>query len=162
MLLALSRGHEIGLAGVGAAFIVFSLLSSFVFPRLNPDFPSRKGMRWYLPLAGCFFLAMMAAVLVFDREPKSAAAAPAASTSAPATKSGGASGMLTSGPYANGSASAGKTEFTAAGCGACHAFKAAGSSGTIGPNLDQIASYAQKGKAPLEQFIVQAIVHPPA
>ena len=31
---------------------------------------------------------------------------------------------------------AGKQAFTTGGCGVCHAFKAAGSSGTIGPNLD--------------------------
>ncbi len=158
MVFALSTAHQIGLASVGAAFIVFSLLSSFVFPRLKPDFPGPKGMRWYLPLAGCFFVAMIAAVLVFDREPKAASASPPTSTSAPPATGP----VVTSGPYANGSATAGKAEFTAAGCGACHTLKAAGASGTIGPDLDQIASYAKLGKMPLGQFMVGAITHPPA
>jgi mono/diheme cytochrome c family protein len=35
-----------------------------------------------------------------------------------------------------GNLAAGKRVFTATGCGACHVFKAAGTNGTIGPNLD--------------------------
>jgi LPXTG-motif cell wall-anchored protein len=37
---------------------------------------------------------------------------------------------------AQGDPTAGKTVFTNTGCGTCHTFKAAGSVGTIGPNLD--------------------------
>jgi mono/diheme cytochrome c family protein len=36
-----------------------------------------------------------------------------------------------------GSASAGKAVFASAGCGACHAFRAAGTHGTVGPDLDR-------------------------
>lgn len=162
MVFALSTGHEIGLAAVGAAFISFALLSSFVFPRMNPDFPTRKGMRWYIPLAVCFFLAMMSAVLVFGKEQKTPAAQAAAPPSTSTTSTTPASGTLTSGPYANGNAAAGKAVFAAGGCGACHTLKAAGATGTIGPNLDMIASYAQKGHLGTEQFIVDAVTHPPA
>lgn len=38
---------------------------------------------------------------------------------------------------AEGDAAAGKAIFSAQGCGGCHEFAAAGSSGTIGPNLDE-------------------------
>ena len=38
-----------------------------------------------------------------------------------------------------GNAGAGKTLFASAGCGGCHTLKAAGTSGTVGPNLDQLA-----------------------
>jgi mono/diheme cytochrome c family protein len=38
-----------------------------------------------------------------------------------------------------GDAGAGKGVFASAGCGGCHTLKAAGSSGTVGPNLDQLA-----------------------
>ena len=41
-----------------------------------------------------------------------------------------------------GDAAAGKKAFTDAGCGGCHAFKAAGTNATVGPNLDE----ALKGK----------------
>jgi mono/diheme cytochrome c family protein len=46
--------------------------------------------------------------------------------------------------------------FAAQGCGSCHTLKAAGSSGTTGPNLDQ----ALKGKSPA--YIKQSIVDPNA
>ena len=36
-----------------------------------------------------------------------------------------------------GDAGAGEQVFASAGCGACHTFSAAGSSGTVGPNLDE-------------------------
>jgi mono/diheme cytochrome c family protein len=41
-------------------------------------------------------------------------------------------------PAPAGDAAAGKAVFASAGCGACHTFSAAGSSGTVGPNLDQL------------------------
>ena len=38
-----------------------------------------------------------------------------------------------------GDAAAGEPVFADAGCGSCHTFAAAGSSGTVGPNLDEAA-----------------------
>ena len=38
-----------------------------------------------------------------------------------------------------GDAANGKQVFTSAGCGGCHTFEAAGSSGSVGPNLDDAA-----------------------
>jgi mono/diheme cytochrome c family protein len=169
MIFALSTGHEIGLAIVGGAFITFSLVSAFVLPRVYPDFPGRKGMLWYIPLCFCFFAAMISAVLVFGKAaPANVANAAATASTSPAsttstTPSGANSGKLTSGPYANGDPTVGKATFTGkGGCGACHTLTAAGTSGTIGPNLDNIASYAMMAKVPLEQFIVDAITKPPA
>src|SRR6188472_1403452 len=82
MLFALSTGHAIGLAVTGAAFIAFSLISFFVLAGRNPNFPGSRGLRWYLPLCGVFFLAMMAAVLYFGREPKGEASATPENTGA--------------------------------------------------------------------------------
>lgn len=42
----------------------------------------------------------------------------------------------TTAPGETGNATKGKEVFTSAGCGACHTFSAAGSTGSIGPNLD--------------------------
>jgi predicted ferric reductase/mono/diheme cytochrome c family protein len=39
---------------------------------------------------------------------------------------------------APGSAAAGKSVFASAGCGACHTLQAAGASGNVGPNLDEV------------------------
>jgi mono/diheme cytochrome c family protein len=157
MLFALSTGHKIGLAAVGAAFITFALLSSFVFPRMMPNFPGKKGLRWYIPLCFCFFVAMISAVLYFDREAKVAPA-----QAAPPTKGSSVGALVTSGPYANGVASAGKAVFASAGCSACHTLAAAGATGKIGPDLDDVGSYAQKAHEPLGQFLVAAITKPPA
>jgi len=55
-----------------------------------------------------------------------------------------------------GEATAGKAVFTDAGCGGCHAFQAAGSNGTTGPDLDE--SLAGKDAA----FIKESITDPNA
>ncbi len=40
--------------------------------------------------------------------------------------------------FPQGNADAGKAIFASSGCGGCHTLKAAGASGTVGPNLDQV------------------------
>jgi uncharacterized cupredoxin-like copper-binding protein len=74
VLATLTTGHKLGLGLVALAFVVFALSSSFLFPRLRPDFPGQRGLRWFLVLAFAFFVAMLAAVEVFGREPKEAKA----------------------------------------------------------------------------------------
>ena len=159
MLLALSTGHEIGLAAVGIAFIAFALVSSFVLPRRNPNFPGR-GVGWFVAVTIAFFVAMMAAVLVFGREAKTegerTGAAPA-STEAATTPA--ATTPSAAGPYAGGDPAAGKAVFTTAGCSGCHTLAAAGAHATVCPNLDQrkpdeakIIARVTQGKAPMPSF----------
>ena len=143
MVFGLSTSHEIGLAVTGAIFITFALLSSFVFPHFNPNFPGKKGLRWYIPLCFVFFIAMLSAVLYFGQEQKVAEATPGH-------------------PASSGNAANGKAVFTSSGCAACHTFTPAGSKGTIGPNLDALSDYANKAGVPLEDFTTEAIIHPPA
>jgi mono/diheme cytochrome c family protein len=50
------------------------------------------------------------------------------------TETGGGGG---GGGTAEGDAAAGKEVFASAGCGSCHTFADAGTSGTVGPDLDQ-------------------------
>jgi cytochrome c oxidase subunit II len=57
---------------------------------------------------------------------------------------------------AKGDAQAGKQVFASQGCGSCHTFEPAGSSGNVGPNLTE----ALKGKD--AAFIDQSIVDPNA
>src|SRR5439155_26973591 len=64
-----------------------------------------------------------------------------------------------SGPCAGGDPAASKAVFTSAGCSGCHTLKAAGSHGTVGPNLDarkpsesRIIERVTKGKAPMPSF----------
>jgi cytochrome c553 len=127
----LSTGHKIGLAAVGAAFIVFALISSFVLPLRNPNFPG-KSMGVYLTVCILFFIAMVSAVILFGRESKEAGAEPAATT----TSSTAAPAPAAKAPQ--GDPVAGKSVFDSAGCKGCHTLKAAGASGTVGPNLDDL------------------------
>jgi uncharacterized cupredoxin-like copper-binding protein len=69
VLLALSTGHKVGLAVVGAAFIAFALASSFLFPRYRPQYPG-NGLRAFIIVALVFFFGMLTAVEVFGAEPK--------------------------------------------------------------------------------------------
>jgi mono/diheme cytochrome c family protein len=52
------------------------------------------------------------------------------------TTGGGAGGEDLPALELTGDATAGEQVFASAGCGACHTFAQAGSSGTVGPNLD--------------------------
>jgi cytochrome c551/c552 len=150
MLYALSTGHKIGLASVGAAFIAFSLISSMVIPRFSPNFPGRARNLYILVCAG-FFVAMVAAVLVFGKEKKKAEAATAAATPA-----------ATAPAAATGDPAAGKAVFLANGCSACHTFTPAASKSAVGPDLDKLAAYATQAKQPLVQFTQTSVTDPNA
>jgi cytochrome c oxidase subunit II len=47
-------------------------------------------------------------------------------------------------------------------CGSCHTLKAAGTTATVGPDLDKLPQYAQTAGQPLEQFISTSITDPNA
>ena len=77
------------------------------------------------------------------------------------TKTGGGQGGAggeteTGGQGAAGDAKAGKSVFTASGCGACHVFKAAGTAGTTGPDLDKSLQGKDAG------YIQESITDPDA
>jgi cytochrome c oxidase subunit II len=61
-----------------------------------------------------------------------------------------------------GGAADGAQVFASAGCGGCHTFEPAGSSGQIGPALDDIASAAQSAGKPPAEFVRESIVDPNA
>lgn len=171
MLIALTGAQMLGLAGVAAAFIAFALASSFLFPRINPDFPGARGVRWFSLLTVLLFAAMLTAVVVFAREAEEGHGAEAAHVEgeeedeAPsASEEGGAEGEEQGTPVTTGAetspapaeteaettaeepeaggggrgdAEAGKAVFGETGCGGCHTFADAGSTGAVGPNLDE-------------------------
>ena len=58
-------GHEIGLIVVAAIFIGFALVSSFLAPRLKPDFPGPTGMSVFVIASIVLFALMIAAVNFF-------------------------------------------------------------------------------------------------
>jgi mono/diheme cytochrome c family protein len=148
VLLALSTSHEVGLGVVAGIFIVFSLLCSFVFPRMNPNFPGKR-IGLFVGVVVLLMLAQLGAVEKFAAEPESEAATPAETEST-------TTGSTTTAPAPTGDPAAGKTVFTSSGCGACHTLAEANASGTVGPNLDEVL----KGKD--AAFIHESIVDPNA
>jgi mono/diheme cytochrome c family protein len=144
-LAALSTGHKIGLVVAAAVFIGFALASALVIPRRQPGFPGRR-VGLFVLVTLLLLAGMMAAVFVFGKEEESEAQeAPAGETTTETTT-----------PRPTGNPTAGRAVFLSAGCGACHTFKAAGASATVGPNLDE----ALQGKS--AEFIRTSIVDPNA
>jgi sulfite dehydrogenase len=72
-----------------------------------------------------------------------------------ATSAGGATSSGSSGGSAFGDAAAGKAKFSAT-CGACHTLKDAGTSGQVGPDLDQSAK-AKDPQAVYDQITKNAV-----
>lgn len=152
MLLALTTGHKIGLAGFAALFIVFALASALLIPRWRPDFPGARGRKWFILATLLLFVAMLFAVETFAKEEEGGhEASPTTQTQPTGTQPGPPPP-----PAQQGDPAAGKAVFESQGCGGCHTFTPAGTNGQIGPNLDQVL----KGKDPA--FIRESIVTPNA
>jgi mono/diheme cytochrome c family protein len=162
VLVGLATSNKIWLALFAGVFIVFALLSSFVFPRRRPDFPGEDGRKWFIVATLALFVAMLFAVNVFakeDEEPHSEKAAETGTTTQPGVTESTPTETTpteTTPGTAQGDSAAGKTVFTSQGCGGCHAFSAAGTKATVGPDLDQ----ALEGKD--AAFIRESIVDPNA
>jgi len=179
IVFALATGHKIAIAGMGAIFIAFALVSSFVLPRRSPNFPNRN-VGLYVLATVVLFAAMLTTILVFgvEEEAEGKGEARAAETSsgngedasddtgvetergdepgATETQPGGPSGGA---DEETGDAAAGKKVFASAGCSGCHTLAAAGSSGNVGPNLDEakpdrdlIHDRVTNGKGPMPPF----------
>jgi mono/diheme cytochrome c family protein len=142
-------------------FIVFALLSSFVFPKRNPDFPGKKWRWGYVLLSVVLFALMMSTVVVFGKEEEEKHAEETAATHPGETSSTETMPGTTTAPttteaalppqYENGDAAAGEDVWDSKGCSACHMMEAAGATGTIGPNLDE--------KKPSEALIADRVVN---
>jgi mono/diheme cytochrome c family protein len=140
-LLAITSNGKIGLGLVALLFIAFALVSSFVLPRRDPNFPGNR-LGAYVAVSALIFLAMIAAVVVFAKESEEEGAAhgeePALTETSGGTETEPETGTETGGGgAAAGDAAAGEAVFASAGCGGCHTLEAAGSSGNVGPNLDE-------------------------
>ena len=80
-MLALSTGHEVGLAVTAGAFIAFALASSFLFPRYRPNYPA-GGLLAFVVVSLVFFFGMLTAVEVFGAEDSEAGGEHVAETGA--------------------------------------------------------------------------------
>ena len=111
--------------GVAAlVLVVFSLVVSIVIPRRDPDFPAQR-IGVFIGVAATLVVIMLASVEVFG-EAHEAEGAEEGGESVPAETDGGGGG----------DAAAGEAIFVE-NCGSCHTLEEAGTSGTVGPNLDE-------------------------
>jgi mono/diheme cytochrome c family protein len=165
VLLALTTDQKLGLAITAAIFIAFSLLAALVIPRARPDFPGRGGLVPFILVTAILTIAMLGAVEVWAQEDHAAAEGGAETTETETTATTETTETettetetagTTTAEEPSGSAEAGRAVFLDQGCGSCHTFSPAGSTGTVGPNLDE--ALAGKDAA----FIRQSIVDPNA
>lgn len=174
MLLGLTTDQKLGLAGTAAVFIAFALVTALVIPRYRPDFPGRKGVGLFVVVTLLLMVAMIGAVVVFASEDEGAEAAghveteltetetrPTETETGPAETETGQTETTPPSTTAEeeapaGDPAAGKALFASNGCSGCHTFEAAGSTGAVGPNLDE----ALQGKD--AAFVHQSIVEPNA
>ena len=67
MLVGITNSGKLGLGLVAGAFIVFALLSSFYFPRRDPNFPGNR-LGLFTLITVLLFIVTMAGVIVFAEE----------------------------------------------------------------------------------------------
>ena len=67
MLAAVSTQNKVLLGGMALIFIVFSLVSSFVMPRRDPNFPGER-RNLFIVITAVLFVCMLLAVELFAVE----------------------------------------------------------------------------------------------
>jgi mono/diheme cytochrome c family protein len=130
--------NEIILAVVCAVLVVFSLTVALVVPKRNPDFPGKR-MAAFFAVAIVLVAGMLIAVVTIGGEEEEAEigeVAPGETAAEPPPP--GEPPPPEGEPAAPaGDPAAGKEVFLGAGgCGSCHTLADAGTSGAVGPNLD--------------------------
>ena len=153
MLLALT-GYQTALVVVAASFIVFALVMALVVPRSRPSFPGNR-LGIFLVVCVLFFAAQLTAVLVLAEigeadEPAVAETTTTERTRRPRPKRPPPRRLLRrpspsprrrprKPPKPQAMPSRAKRSSSGeSGCSGCHTLADAGSTGTIGPNLDAI------------------------
>ena len=158
MLLALT-GYETALLVVALCFIVFALVAALVIPRSRPSFPGNR-LGLFLAICGIFFVAQMTAVLVLAEVGEADEPAHEETAAGEETEPAETGPAETEPTETAGSDPVGKEIFLGtAGCAGCHTLADAGSTGTIGPNLDAAKPSVElavervtNGAAPMPSF----------
>jgi len=129
---------------VAITFIVWSLVTALWVPKRYPGFPRRLDL--FVVLSAVLFVSQMTAVVwvtstqEVEQETEHVAGGEGTETSTE-------SESTTSEGAAAGDVAAGKKVFMTAGCTACHTLADAGSTGTVGPNLDEVKPSAETVEA---------------
>jgi mono/diheme cytochrome c family protein len=121
---------------VAITFIVWALYTAMIVPKKHPQFP--RDLNLYIVITAALFVAQMGAVLwvTGTQEVEHEAAGEVEGGGGEETTPTETSPTETTPTGTTGDAVAGKAVFESAGCGSCHALADAGTTGAIGPNLD--------------------------
>jgi mono/diheme cytochrome c family protein len=141
VLLGLSTGQKVGLLIAAGIFIAFALAASFYFPRRNPDFPGHR-LGSFVALTLVLFLGTLTTVFVLAKEDEAEAEGHGEVVATETSEEGEEGPAATGGETGEtaetgGDPAAGKQVFASAGCGGCHILEDAGTSGNVGPSLDE-------------------------
>jgi cytochrome c551 len=117
--------NDVILGVAAAVLVVFSLVVSIVIPRRDPGFPGRN-IGVFTVVAITLVVVVLATVEIVG-ESHEAEGSEGGGESVPAETDGGGGG---------GDAAAGEAVFVA-NCGSCHVLEDAGTTGAVGPNLDE-------------------------
>jgi cytochrome c5 len=149
VVVGLSTAQELGLAAVAGAFILFAVLSAFVLPSRDPNYPGKR-LGAFIAASALFVVAMLAAIVLLAREPEEAEGHEATPTTETSTSETETETEPTEtqetetetepapAPEVEGDPEAGEPIFTSAGCNACHALAAADATAQVGPDLDEL------------------------
>jgi cytochrome c6 len=125
--------NDVILGAAALVLVVFSLVVSLVIPRRDAGFPGRN-IKVFTLVSILLVLAMLASVEVFGAEHEAEEGGEAAQTET-GGEDGGGDGQ--GGGGAAGDPAAGEEVFASAGCGTCHTLQEAGTTATVGPDLDE-------------------------
>jgi cytochrome c553 len=120
--------NDVILGVAAAVLVVFSLVVSIVIPRRDPGFPG-KNIGIFTVVAAVLVVIVLGTVEILG-ESHEAEGSEGGGESVPAETDGGEGGG------GDGDAAAGEAVFTAS-CGSCHTLEEAGTTGAVGPNLDE-------------------------
>lgn len=160
MLFAITTTGKVTLLIVAGAFIAWALITAIWIPKRNPDFPS--ALTGFLLVSAIFLVCQLGAVYwvtstqeiahetAADVKPDKPNGGPSTTETVPgAVPEAGADALVVKG----------KDVFKAAGCESCHTLADAGSTGTVGPNLDDakpsdalVIERVTNGKSPMPSF----------
>jgi cytochrome c553 len=127
--------NDVILGAAALVLVVFSLVVSLVIPRRDAGFPGRN-LKVFTVVAVLLVVAMLASVEVFGAEHEEGEEGGEAAQTETGGEDGGGGGE-DGGGGGQGGGAAGEEVFASAGCGSCHTLEEAGTSGTVGPNLDE-------------------------
>jgi cytochrome c553 len=119
---------------VAATFIAWAIITAIFVPKRHPTFPRRLDA--YILVSALLFVGQMTAVVWVTGTQE-------VEEEAHAAEGGGGGPETTPPPETGGDATAGKKVFLSAGCTACHTLADAGSTGMVGPNLDEAKPSAE-------------------